>query len=67
MAYKSKNLTQVIISNKAKVNLDCHFLNQSKYNLYVCVSPRIIKMAEKLPAGEQIIQRCCGNFDFKGN
>lgn len=53
---------QIIIASKARKNLDCNYIKESRFGLFICKSPRVIEMAEKLKPSDRIIQGCCGKF-----
>jgi len=58
---------QIIITNKAKKEMDCLYLRESRYKLFVCTSPLIIERAKKLPVSDRIIINCCGIFQKQDN
>jgi len=58
---------QIIIASKARKNLDCNYIKESRFGLFICKSPRVIEMAKKLPVSDRIIINCCGIFQKQDN
>ena len=65
--YKKQIISQIVIASQAKKKLECKYIKESRYGLFVCQCPRIIKLAEKLLAGDRVIQECCGIFRKETN
>ena len=62
---KNKKISEVIFSQRAKLNKNCEYLKLIQRNLvnkYYCDKKEIIEKALKFDASNRILKSCCGKF-----